>query len=417
MLAPRPFTAPIRCILLLTLPLGCSAEVRGSRALATSIDSAGVTIVENREAAWSNATAWRLTETPMLVIPSTQREGAFLQGVRGPRRLSTGALVLGDAGSRQLRFHDEAGTELQRVGRAGAGPGEFQSMGGVYRCASDTLLVTQRGQLSVWTATGSYVRTHPVATGVDGWFGSIRAVAPDCRSLLVEESRAPPSQATERFSQAQTRLVWQSITGEQRRIVASYGGRRGVRVSWMGREFVSLLPWSAVPAFAVSGTDVVYGLTDRPEYQTVRPDGSTDRIVRWAQVPAPITPADRARFDQSRSEFLRLHPEETPSFPPLALLAVPKSKPVYAQIVADDAGHVWIREYAERDAGFAGIFRADAGQTLATWRVFDASGRLLGTIDVPAALDIREITEGAVLGVHFDEDETETVRVFRIIKP
>ncbi|MHB1169739.1 MAG: hypothetical protein ACYC28_10720, partial [Longimicrobiales bacterium] len=68
-------------------------------------------------------------------------------------------------------------------------------------------------------------------------------------------------------------------------------------------------------------------------------------------------------------------------------------------ILVDDTGHLWVEEYTTPGEPHA-------------WSVFDPVGAFLGSVQVPADLQLTHVGRDAVFGVYRDESGLETVRVY-----
>jgi hypothetical protein len=399
----------------------CSTSSGDGMADVAVRDSAGVEIVTNLRAQWTDAERWRLSDTPVVSIgdaatnPDADAED-FLLAVRGPQRLADGRLVLVELSSYQFRLYDSTGVESARAGGRGEGPGELSgSIGQLYRCAGDTLLIARPRTLMVFTADGAFVREHPLRRGAEGWGISAKAVSADCRSLLLQEDGRDMPDGS--FPRAPARLLWQSLATEERNVVHTFGARQGVRATYLGYENFFLRPWSSIPRYAVSGEDLVFGAGEQAEYEVRNRDGDLVRVVRWSAPPEPVTAADRELFGERRETFIERNPEEAGSIPPLDLLSPPERKPLFTSVVVDDSGNVWVREYSADDSGYSFAWFAGEAQEDVAWWVFTPEGHLLGTVSTPPGLRVSHITGDMVLGVHFDADEVETVQGYRLIKP
>lgn len=133
---------------------------------------------------------------------------------------------------------------------------------------------------------------------------------------------------------------------------------------------------------AVWGNLVAIGVSDSYEIKAFAADGSLVRIVRrdWE----PRTPT-KAEYDERASWGVP---------PPV------DSHPAFAEMLADRAGYLWVREYR--------MSREEAP----VWTVFDPEGRVLGMVETPAGLEVFEIGEDYVLGSAEDELGVEYVRVW-----
>ena len=80
--------------------------------------------------------------------------------------------------------------------------------------------------------------------------------------------------------------------------------------------------------------------------------------------------------------------------------------PAYDQILMDDDGNLWVRNYQWFDIG--------SGYA---WTVFDPTGRYLGIVRTPHMLEIFQIGSDFVLGRMVDLRSREAVYVFTLNKP
>lgn len=130
----------------------------------------------------------------------------------------------------------------------------------------------------------------------------------------------------------------------------------------------------------------------RVSREPVRVDASiVDDYLKWL--------LEKADSDQSRVRIRRAHAEDVEK----GLFA--ETLPTYDQLLVGPDGGVWARRYAppwreERDL----------------WDVFDAAGRLLGSLRAPPRLRLYHIGADHVAGVARDEFDVEYVQVHRLIR-
>jgi hypothetical protein len=139
-----------------------------------------------------------------------------------------------------------------------------------------------------------------------------------------------------------------------------------------------------------------------------------------------VSDADRALYAEKRERWVRVYPQVAEAFPPIDDYSeVPSEKPVLLSLLVDDGGNLWVRGYPASVAGRPDLYDLsdpDAplrenpapGEEPERWRVFDPTGRLLGTVEVPADLAVRSVSRGHVLAVWRDEYDVETIRVYRL---
>ena len=123
------------------LTSACSSA-EGALASDMIVDSAGVTIVRNREPLWSDAEAWSVPDRPQVTIGVLDGSAEYqFYDVAAAARQSDGDIVVVDGGSREVRLYDRQGAFIAKWGGRGSGPGEFQNPVQVLVIPGDTLLV------------------------------------------------------------------------------------------------------------------------------------------------------------------------------------------------------------------------------------------------------------------------------------
>ena len=123
-------------------------------------DSAGIQIVDNARPLLATGRAWRVDTPPILTIGGQSADGDTmyeLELVMGITRLSDGRYAVGVQASNAVRFYDARGKSLGAVGRRGQGPGEFRQILGLRSMRGDTLLVTDLGEIEIFTSDGKFV--------------------------------------------------------------------------------------------------------------------------------------------------------------------------------------------------------------------------------------------------------------------
>jgi hypothetical protein len=174
--------------------------------------------------------------------------------------------------------------------------------------------------------------------------------------------------------------------------------------------------------FIVSAGDGYYvAYPKRYEVRHHRRDGSIDQIVRAPWTPRPVRSADKDRY---REFTINLGAEGGGAVNP-GLLAQRKKMmeevsfaenfPAYQFMLVDSERNLWVSD-VDPDWFFAqGFSRVPSIST--NWRVFDQSGRWLGTVTMPPRFKAMEIGRDYVLGLWRDADDVEHVRLYRLTKP
>jgi len=177
----------------LTFLFACGGEAPPTTS--TVRDSAGITIVENDAPAWGPGEAWRVSQEPVVSIGVAEGAEEYqLFRANGALRLPGGDILIINGGTSELRFYDSTGTYLHAVGREGAGPGEYNMMGGVARFLADSLLVLDFGndRMVVLGPRGEFGRTFKTQPAPGASRGFLRGPFPDgsllAQSYLIEGS-------------------------------------------------------------------------------------------------------------------------------------------------------------------------------------------------------------------------------------
>lgn len=382
--------------------VSCSDAGSGAGARVTVRDSAGITVVENALSPAEAGTAYRLSEEPEVDIGRVRGPPEYrLHRVYGATRLSDGRIVVLDNGSLQVRFYSPEGKFLRAVGGEGEGPGEFASLWALFRLRKDSIVVWDHDlqRITVFTADGDYARSgrleppfvnepHPYVVFRDG-------------SLFYSyEQRHSPENGctTERVL-----LVRYGPSGVGRDTLGEVESGRYCRAT---RTFLTRPDFEAYARVDASPRRVYVATGEERAVRVLEPDGRLERLVRWGGQREPVTEADveayrewqLARYDRSPrlEKRIRRGQEVRPTaeyFPTLRALK------------AADTGHLWVRLYGRPP--FEGPER---------WMVFDPDGRLLGTVQVPRALEIHQIGKDYVLGVFEGELDVEHVRLYALVE-
>lgn len=382
-------------------------------------DSAGIVVAHSTAPGWPDGHRWTLGPEPELVIGmrgagESSDESIPLSGVTGLQWLPGGQLGFGNRGSREILVYDSIGGLRARLGGSGGGPGELRSLGGLYRCGGDTLVVPQSISLDLFHPDAGFIRR--IVSGGERRL-AVRAVMPDCQRVLLDgERQLPPIGQHGHHRQA---LVWADTTFEPIDTLA-VDSIPGVwtRVNPNGGPLVARLPpWTAWVHLDLDDTLVVRGHAVRPELLWHAPDGHVVRVVRWDQEPTHVTRDDRGLYAEKRRRFLA-RVGSTPS----ARLAVPQldewsevpeTKPYFDAVLVDGRRFIWLKQNPGTLQGYEPLPPHEE-EPPERWLVLDADGRWLGDIPMPDDFSLHDIAGDRALGVYRDSLDVETVRIFHI---
>ena len=371
----------------------------------TASDSAGIRIVENDRAAWSEQQRWRLAAEPTVDIGSADTTPAYLlHRVVNGRRLSDGRIAIPENGSGEVRIFDSTGRHLATIGRRGEGPGEFRSPWRIMERPGDSLLVLDIGRgfrFNLFGPDGAFVKsfTTPVATGAEGteligWFA-------DGSSLVRrhEFGTRPP----------------ETVTPVRSYVSLFHLGPDGALLDSLGRfpnqtgSASGIYMWGPWAHEAVHDSTVFFGPADSYEIQRYTMRGDLRGIIRRSRPNTPTTAEDIASFKEevrrraaerggdprrrAMEERRMAEARYAPTFPP------------YFYLETDAPGNLWVQEYSPR---------IGEGRT---WSVFDPAGVYLGDVEMPERFRVFQIGDDFVLGHWRDADDVEHVRLYTLIKP
>lgn len=392
---------------------GCAGDAGGAAGDAAVRDSAGIRIVE------SGAAAPRLlTLNPEPLLEIGEMEGApeyQLHNVQHATRLSDGTIVIANTGSSEVRYYDEAGRHLRSSGRRGGGPGEFESISFMRRLAGDTVLIwdARNRRVTLLGPDGAYIRDF-TPEGMNGQVMSGVDAALEDGTLLARGTGRVPSAST---TSHRDTLHYSTIRGDSVRELPRYpGAERSLRIQESGGRIMSIMISQvafARTAHTAAGRDGFYiGASDAYEVHRYDGAGTLRAIIRSAHVPERPVTADlfqawvdatlerRARsFTESGLEFdaaaVRKDVEESERAP---------SVPLFGDLVADQAGGVWVQDYV----------MPGADGRPERWTIFAEDGTMRGAIDLPPRFRPMYVDGDTVTGVITDEYDVQYVRAYTI---
>jgi hypothetical protein len=188
--------------------------------------------------------------------------------------------------------------------------------------------------------------------------------------------------------------------------LVTLGGREVFVRQQGGRMTVWFVPFGKGERVAVGAGRVAWGETDRPEWWLLGP-GEERRLVRLAAPRELVSDGDWSRAVEERVPDDAEPDARRGVRDAYAAMTRPAAWPFFDDLHIDPTGHLWVQR-----------FRAPwAEGGTRTWWVFAPDGRHLGAVVFPGALDVRQITENAVVGVVTDELGVERVQAHRLRRP
>lgn len=367
-------------------------------------DSAGISLVESRAAVWSSDDSWQIDSAPEMVLGDDGLPATEFFGVEGAVLGADGGVVVANAGTREIRFFDAAGTLVRTVGTEGEGPGEFRWISSLRPYRGDSLVAYDgfQARASIFDLEGRLGRTLNLR---DAELGTPRdlLVLGDGR-FLTQHLEATAIDATDvegLVVNLATFAVWSS-DGVSRGVVFSAPGDE---LYMMPRRPDTDYVRYQVPMFGLTATASVDGTHlitrhDRSFSLAVVSieTRSLDRLVRRHVEARELS--ERV-IDSTYAAWVGVDWGGRALYP----FPYPATAPAYGSLRTDDEGHHWVSEYVP------------PGDQPRRWSVFHPDGRYLGDVVTPLPATLFDVRADRILAVTRDELDVERVVVWRIRKP
>jgi hypothetical protein len=319
--------------------------------------------------------------------------------VTTPFVLADGRVVVPLRGKSVIRVFAPDGSHQATHGRYGEGPGEFTALGGAW-ARGDTIealdlrnrriirfLPDGSSETIVLTGGGRTDAAIPGAAG-DGWAVTrIDATGTDQRDQM----------SVLRFDRAG------AYVGEVARVEGM------LRQASPAGDISGPSPLSPRARFRLHEGTIYLADTFEPVIRTFGPAGDSARQIRWAPGPLPEPElALRAAIDAAVASA----PADQAQRRRIALEGFPPPERVSAfwDFLVDDLGFFWIRPFDPAKNFFGSGQQGTAGPG-GDWLIVSPEGAIVGSVAVPADLELTQITENAVVGIARDELGVEYVRV------
>lgn len=398
---------PIIAAALLPLLAACGGSDAAATGATIVQDSAGVKIVESVAPAWEEGDAWQLSATPLLEIGATDGPPEYLfNRIVGAVRFEDGSIVVANAGSQQIRFYDASGAHQRTVGRSGSGPEEFQSMGWMDRFRGDSLVIydPQSARATVISRTGEFTRTISLERHSSGGLPSLVGAAGDGTFIArVNAVLAEDDLASGMLSTPATYYRLSSADGALQDSIITLPGRESHLQIGEGSITVMQPLIGPAPHVAATGDAVYIGFGGVFEIRRYNSDGVLQNLIRRGGEPKPLSATDLASLRDKRLEGMEPEGMERMG-QVLESMPTPLVRPAFASLLADQSGNLWVEE-------------SNLPGEPNRWAVFEAEGRLLGSIDLPDGFRPFQAVDDYILGVATDDFGIERVHVYGVEKP
>ncbi len=313
----------------------------------------------------------------------------------------------------EIAVFEPDGTFARTIGRRGEGPGEFRAPGAV-RLRGDTLTVLDftRG-ISLLGQEGEFFRrisfhlpappgsgfpTRPITLLADGTVGCFAPLAP----ALVTSGKVTRQswvRAT-RDGELLDTLIVHSVEGRYMELELPRAGRRGTGHPAAWHDLVAIPPDGSF-VIAVDRSAAAGGPEPVFRVHRIALSGDTVRSREFRYEPVPLTAEWK---DTAVARMARVHAVGEGLAPERLAERIgpqvpwPAHHPAVSRVLAGADGTVWLeREPIPGDS--------------VRWDLLDPELEPLGHTYLPASVDVKRVSRGAVWGV--EEDELGVPRIVR----
>jgi hypothetical protein len=337
---------------------------------------------------------------PSLAIASAECE---LNRVNGLVLQQSGGIVVSNAGELQLCYYSPAGTFIRKVGRQGAGPGEFASMYDVSLYRGDSIVVSDRMQrrVSIFGPAGEPGRQFPV-------------IRPDTLGSHNTTIALASGDFLLSFSEVKTMTPRkEAVVFHQQFVRATPDGQAGPRVARLvqGEHFVQATPpemggtaywslhWGRSTSISAKSSGFVDG--DGEDSAVREADGNGQvRVIHVAPLSRrPVTPQLIAAY---RTSTIAAEKPERRAVTERMVneMPFPREMPAYGRIIADDRGPVWVESYPDSSGSY--------------WLRLDPATVSTKGYRFPARFRLLAVRGDRACGVGRDADDLQAVYCFTI---
>jgi hypothetical protein len=403
---------------------GCAYDAAPDASVAFEVrDSAGISIVLSHRP--SLAGAWTVDDSATLRIGHEPGRPEYeLYRVTGAIQLSDGRLVIGNAGTSEIRWYSESGAFLRASGGEGDGPGEFRYMERIIPLPGDSIAAGDYAlnRFSVYDAEGDFVRTV-TQRAVEGELVSVVTRFLDGTSLWSSSGIILAADGPTRLERLRMNVYRIGSNGGSSEAVASLpwvenaiGPSGGVRPD--GSEVIGRSPrvFGRSSWIVADSEGWIFADNALPEIRDHAIDGRLTRIIRWPIVPRLVTEDDierdwewtvsRRSWAPEMRERVRRAREALPPPPDtMPWFGCPTTSCTGRPLILDADRNLWVRAY-----------RPPADAVPDRYDAFDSAGVWLGSVTMPDGLEVLSIATDHVIGLLRDDLGVESVAVHRLAK-
>ncbi len=388
-----------RCSALILLAglAGCDSAINDPP-LVSVVDSSGIRVVTSHAA--HGLDGWVIG--PPAVDLATTGSGEAHEFFRVDDMLvtSSGAILVANSASNQLRLFDGSGNLVESVGREGQGPGEYQGFLSLHEIRGDSILVRSRpDRVTVLDADLQFGRTYRM----EGFLLSVESLGPDALGALHGFAEAMSFEGTKsEVFRRETPLIRWTLDGVAQDTLFETAGFEDLIVVVEGGILSASFPFQKTAVVSANGKAIATGRGESFEFEIYSMDGELRAIYRVPSYDLTISDAARtiefdSLFGPNPSRFGQATSDQAPHR---------AQRPAFTDLVLDDLGYLWVGEHQ-------GAARRNAPRR---WDLFDPEGHWLGALETPARFKVRQITENHIVGVWRDDFDIEHPQLLELVR-
>jgi hypothetical protein len=349
-----------------------------------------------------------LADTADVVIGASEiAETEQLFQVSSAFLLSDGTMVVANAGTRELRFYNNAGRLLRAVGRDGAGPGEFRYLRSAARLRGDSVVAWDPPQrrLTYFDAQGAVVATQALGGVIEIELSGRSVVGFPSHAWFLADGRGVFELGFP------TAVMSRGPNGVRRDtlplVVMRRDGSVEARIGPIAGAETLVHDGSSMPLplgyrlLVAAGGAEIYAGDGKSPIEVFDPTGRRIRAIEIEPRPTVISDSDFAAVKErilgNTVSSIRASVHNM-----LETMARPAFRPSYARLLAAHGDRLWVQRYP---------MPADSVQR---WLVLEPHGEPASEVRLPAAYELLDASIDHVLVLLRDQLGTEQLRLYAL---
>ena len=356
-------------------------------------------VIESTTSLWS-PTLRTPDPEPLLRIGTAQGDGPDAFGTLGSvRLLPRGLLGATDSQAAEIRIFDMSGSHVATLGRDGAGPDEFRSLGRIYPYPGDSVAAFDfgLGRTLVFPLPSGPSR---VITGLfEGNRAPVLGVLND-GSLLAYQAQPPVGDVGVWDTTAVLHL---DRSGESARVLGRLPSREGPVGPENERRVLG-----ALSIFAAAPDGFYWARTDEYAISFFDTGGTLQRVQRLPIDPEPLTESARDDYLEASVRSLRNRGGQGADRLEAQLrnAQFADTRPLFFGAFVDWDQRLWISSWPWPSRYEPSL----------DWTVFDREGRWLGRVQAPPGVTIVDARGDTLVGIWRDEFDVAYVQLHLLDK-